>query len=275
MSRHLEEHIDLCAAYALGSLDPADRARLEEHLAAGCRPCELALAGFPGPALLLAAASTPARPSAMLRDRVLTSVATIPQEAPRPERGNGRGRVIELAPRRRSFGVLAWASLAAAAALAVATGLIWMQAGHLKDELAANRRELNQLEQRLAEEQRWAQVLNAPGARVAVLEPTPAGSHDLKARATYDPATRRAVVIFENFTPPAGRDYQLWAILGAAPASLGVIRVDQSGSAVLRLENVGDPAMLNAFAVSLEPTGGSPNPAAPSGPVVMLGKVSG
>ena len=165
--------------------------------------------------------------------------------------------------------------MAAATALAVATGLMWIQAGRLQDELGANRQKLTQLEQRLEEEQRWAEVLNAPGAKVSVLEPTAAGSHDLRARATYDPATRRAVVIFENFAPPTGRDYQLWAILGAAPSSLGVIKVDESGRAVLRLENVGDPATLNAFAVSLEPAGGSPNPAAPTGPVVMLGKMSG
>ena len=31
---------------------------------------------------------------------------------------------------------------------------------------------------------------------------------------------------------------------------------------------------LSAFAVSIEPEGGSPNAAAPSGPVVMLGKLS-
>ena len=44
---------------------------------------------------------------------------------------------------------------------------------------------------------------------------------------------------------------------------------------VLRLENVGDPKELAAFAVSLEPSGGAPTPDAPSGPVVMVGKVSG
>jgi len=48
----------------------------------------------------------------------------------------------------------------------------------------------------------------------------------------------------------------------------------EAGRAVVRLEDVGDPATLQAIAGSLEPEGGSPNPAAPSGPVVMVGKVS-
>ena len=84
-------------------------------------------------------------------------------------------------------------------------------------------------------------MLNAPGARVAVLEPTPAGDATLRARATYDPATQNAVVFVENSVAPAGKSYELWAIRGAAPASLGVIQPDASGRAVIRLEKVGDP----------------------------------
>ena len=44
---------------------------------------------------------------------------------------------------------------------------------------------------------------------------------------------------------------------------------------MMRLENLGEPKLLAAFAISLEPAGGSPNPNAPSGPVVMLGKLEG
>jgi anti-sigma-K factor RskA len=57
--------------------------------------------------------------------------------------------------------------------------------------------------------------------------------------------------------------------------NLGVIATDETGHAVLHLKDAGDPGTLAAFAVSLEPSGGSPNPAAPSGPVVMLGKLGG
>ena len=48
MSEHLEEHLDLCAGYALGSLDAPDRIRLEAHLADGCPACEAALAELRG-----------------------------------------------------------------------------------------------------------------------------------------------------------------------------------------------------------------------------------
>ncbi|HYM82118.1 MAG TPA: anti-sigma factor [Candidatus Limnocylindria bacterium] len=271
MSQHREEHLDLCAAYALGSLDEADRRLLEAHLEQGCAQCEAALADFSAATVLLAASAPAARPSAELKRRVMAAVRSDgPEAAPAPE---GRRLVLER-PRRA---MLSWAWAAVAAALVIATAISWNTASRLRTELEAKRSQMTELEQRLADEQRWAAVLSAPQARVVELATTPQGTPDLKARVTYDPATQRAVVVFENFRAPTGHDYELWAIRGAtpAPASLGLVKADDTGHAVLRLENVGDPATLGAFAVSLEPAGGSPNPAAPSGPVVMLGKVSG
>ena len=118
-------------------------------------------------------------------------------------------------------------------------------------------------------------MIAAPGARAASFSLTPDGAAELRARATYDPGTRRAVLVFENFRTMAGYDYQLWALRGNTPASLGLIRGDDHGRAVLRLEEVGDPATLTAFAISLEPTGGAPTPDAPTGPLVMLAGMGG
>jgi anti-sigma-K factor RskA len=232
-----------------------------------------------------------AEPSAALKGKVMAAVraaggpeasrAVAPEAsrgaAPEPSRGAApdRGRVVEMRPRPRpSFASWGWA--AAAAALAIATGISWNTASRLRTELDANRKRLAEVEQKLAYEQQWAAVVNAPNAKVVDLAATPDGAADLKARVTYDPATQRAVLVFENFKAPSGRDYELWAIRGAtpAPASLGLIKADESGHAEMRLENVGDPATLGAFAVSLEKQGGSGNPSAPGGPVVMLGKLA-
>lgn len=279
MSEHTQEHIDLCAAKALGSLDPADRSWLEEHLASGCEECERALAEFSAASVMVAVSAPPAQPSALLRNRVLAAVAGTtpgrdPAAASRPTARDAGGPILELrGPGRPAWQT--WMPLAAAAALAVATVLMWVRASQLAVDLDTARDQLAQLEQKTKDEQKWGAVLDAPQARVSVLEATTDGSPYLHARATYDPATQRAVVVVENLTPPAGHDYQLWIIRGGAPASLGVIKVDSAGRAVLRLENVGETSLLSAFAVSLEATGGSPNPNAPTGPVVMLGKLSG
>ena len=276
MSRHLDEHLDLCAGYALDSLDAADRARLLEHLSEGCEVCEAALRDFGAATVLLASSAPPARPSPALRARVLAAAEStaVGEGAVREgEAREGGARVIKLEPRRAPrWTGLAWA---AAAAFAAVAGFLGWETARLGQQVRESHDRLARLEQQVAEERRWADVLSAPEARIALIAPTAAGAPELRGRATYDPATRRAVLVFEHVQAQAGHDYELWAIRGAAPRALGLIRPDASGRAVLRLDDAGDPATLNAFAVSLEPEGGAPTPDAPTGPVVMLGKLGG
>ena len=117
---------------------------------------------------------------------------------------------------------------------------------------------------------RWDSVFTAPKARVALMTPTPFGAADLRGRAIYDPATRRAVLVFRNFEAPEGKSFALWAIEGARSRHLARIAADQRGVAVLRLEYGGNPDSINAFAVSLEEIGRTTSDA-PGGLVVMLG----
>ena len=144
----------------------------------------------------------------------------------------------------------------------------------MSEQLATAQQELSSVRQRVVEEQSWASVLASPETRRVKLGATPDGDAALVAYAAYDPVTQRALLVFEHFAAPAGKDYELWAIRDGHPASLGLIKADADGRAVLRLDGVGSPDSLAAFAVSLEPAGGSPTPTAPSGPVVMLGKIA-
>ena len=73
VSEHREEHLELCAAYAVGNIDLADRHRLGEHLALGCTECETALGDYGAATLLLAASAPSEPPTARLRQRVLAA----------------------------------------------------------------------------------------------------------------------------------------------------------------------------------------------------------
>jgi anti-sigma-K factor RskA len=75
-----------------------------------------------------------------------------------------------------------------------------------------------------------------------------------------------------NVSLQAGRALELWSIpvqAGGAPRSLGLI--SQNGSTVVSRGRVLDNTA--AFAVSLEPAGGSPT-GAPTGPVLYVGKLT-
>lgn len=273
MSTHRDEHLELCAGLALGSLGEQDRRIIERHLAEGCPECERALADFSTAVIGLAASSPAAEPSPAIKSRVMEAVAREPQDGPETAPAPARGRVITMTPRPPSWTSWAWA--ATAAVLAIVTALQWNAAERLRLELGHQREQLADAERQLADEQRWAAVMSAPDARVAELQITPAGVRALRARAVYDPKTRAAVLVFENFAAPAGKAYELWAMRPDGVASLGLIKTDAQGNATLRLDDVGTPESLGGFAVSLEPEGGSPNPRAPSGPVVMAGKFGG
>jgi anti-sigma-K factor RskA len=43
----------------------------------------------------------------------------------------------------------------------------------------------------------------------------------------------------------------------------------------MRIEDVGDPDDLTAFAISLEAEGGTSAPSEPTGPIVMIGSLGG
>ena len=292
MSEHTDDHLELCAAYAVGSIDPKDRQLLAEHLADGCLECEVALADFESSTVLLAASAPSVAPRPGLRARVLAAAEKAkteperPVERPKPESTPGRveARAIPMptivTPKMT---MPPWSWMAAAAAFAVTTVILAMitigmggKLGEMKKEVESNRDALASISQQLELERQWSSVLSAPDARTAVLNPTAgSGLYAARGRATFDPASQRAVLVFENLKTPPGRAYELWAIVGSTPVSLGVIPTDNDGGAILRVENAGDPNQLNAFAVSIEPPGGSGNPNSPSGPLVMVGRVAG
>lgn len=311
MSAHREEHLDLCAGYALGNLEAAGQAELEAHLDEGCAECKAAIAELASAAALVAASAPPAALPPNLLARVMNVVHASPQHAgaekldgvvpaevtprdvapdttvrdvtrePRPAiaASEPRARIADARPdlgeRRRGWGLPEWALATAAVLLAIATLMSWRTAQQLRATLDDRQRQNASLTQQLAEERRWAEVSAAPGAQTVSFANTPQGAGNLRARATWDPARRRAVLVFDGFTPPAGRDYQLWAMKGESVESLGVIRADAAGHAVMRLAIAAEPAELTGFAVSLEPAGGAPTPAAPTGPVVMAAKLGG
>ena len=266
MSAHRDQHLELCAAFVLGCLDEADRLELDAHLRDGCSQCEAEIARLSEALPALAAVAPSATPPAALRARVLDAVRR--EALPPPE----RTKVLRLEPRRR-FSYATWAWATAAVVLAVATVTAWRAYQSLLATVAYREAELARLHTQLDEASRWAALLDSPDARVVDLTLTPAGSALLRARATFDRASGRTIIVFENFAVPAGSDYELWAIRGAGPVSLGLIHPDVAGRAVVKLDRVDDPKAVQAFAVSLEHAGGSGNPNAPGGPIVMVGKL--
>jgi anti-sigma-K factor RskA len=110
------------------------------------------------------------------------------------------------------------------------------------------------------------------GARlVAVLQQEPTAPAFLL---TVDPQSRTLVVRRVSATPEADRSYELWLISSQfpTPKSLGVVGNDEFTQR--QIPGNFDVATLRtaSYAVSLEPSGGSPS-GVPTGPVLFTGKI--
>ena len=67
--------------------------------------------------------------------------------------------------------------------------------------------------------------------------------------------------------------YELWAIRGQNPPEpAGLLAVVSEQAVATKVATVERPGEVTAFAVSVEPTGGSTSP---TGPIVLVGPVTG
>ncbi|MEM7573144.1 MAG: anti-sigma factor [Bacteroidota bacterium] len=130
-----------------------------------------------------------------------------------------------------------------------------------QDELAQLQESLEDCEERsaaLGSLQQQIALVADPDSRYIELAGT-ADHLDAQAAVVYNP-DKQASLFAPSGLPaiPADRQYQLWAIVDGATISLGVFDAPVDGDQVLL--NLPFEANVDAFAITLEPRGGSINP---------------
>jgi anti-sigma-K factor RskA len=119
----------------------------------------------------------------------------------------------------------------------------------------------------------WLQPAPQQAPIVVVLTPQAAAAGALEASFVASvSADGRHLVLrpVQPLTLEAGRALELWAVPAeGAPRSLGLVSAERGASLV----RAGLLQGVAAFAVSLEPAGGSPT-GAPTGPILSVGKLS-
>lgn len=272
------EFKEVCAAYALGAVDEAERAACEAHLAEPTHEGEGC-----GEALAAAQATVNALPLALAPVR------------PRPEMWAEIERVVAPGasrPRRKAWPivvptVLFVAAAAAAIYLFLDRSALLERAGGAEKALSDGqsrfnvalsgadnlRREcetqLGAMKGQLEARQEAVALLTAPGARLVQLAPDPkAAPSQQRAVVIFDPRQGKAAIVAQGLAAQPGKDYELWVIKGDAKKAAGLLHGDASGGVAIVI----DPALLaagvDAFAVTVEPAGGSE---APRGPIILVG----
>ncbi|HYH47849.1 MAG TPA: anti-sigma factor [Thermoanaerobaculia bacterium] len=277
---------ELLPSYALGALDGDELRQVEQHLAEGCPECRRQLALLDEDLEALAAGLAAVAPSDVVRARVVRAVQagqTEPgaERVPAPPARVAESRTVDEARRAVSSGSskTPWLALAASLLLLAAAGWGWLSArgetarlGAERDRLASQAAELDRrLAEARAEQvrlERAMQVLSAPGMKPVLLAGLE-GASEAEGRTFVDPAARRAVFVATNLPQPeAGKTYQLWFIGAGGPVSAGVFEVDAAGRGSLEVNDLAPVEEIAAWAVTIEPDGGLPQP---SGPAVLKG----
>lgn len=257
---------ELAPEYVLGTLDEVTRARVLAHLS-GCPACRAEVAAVSQTFDAMGRSVADAEPPAGLRDRIIG----IPAAQTR------RPGVVAAAPVRSTSFLAVAMRVAAVAVVAVS---LW--------QWSAARQEVSELRQRVAELQATSSDLLV--AKVSLEEQVKTVTHqtqvlrasdlvtyDLAAEPVAAGAHARAYVSHKDgmvFTAeglpaaPAGKVYQLWVIVNARPVSVGVFSPDATGRVHAVMDTPPIPAMPGKVAVTLEPTGGLPQP---SGAVYLAG----
>ncbi|HET9803625.1 MAG TPA: anti-sigma factor [Candidatus Acidoferrum sp.] len=255
---------ELIEAYALGALDPQERASLEAHLASGCADCAKALGEARWLVSQLAYLAPEAQPSDMLRGRLLQTV---------------RAEVRAAKPSKSSSAIRFWMWGAVAALLLFTLYTAWdtiqlnKQIAETNAQAQAEIAKRHELEEQFAIAQREAIILTDPRS---VKIPLGTENKEMPKLEAVWHAKLGIVVSGLNVPAPSGtRTLQLWLIpkaTGGKPIPSLTLRPDAEGKFVLLVANPPDAMdTTKALAITEEPAGGSQ---APTTKPIWVGAIS-
>jgi len=268
--------------YALGELDPAGQAEVEAWAARSPQvrqELDELLAG-----LGVYAEAHAVAPPAGLRERVLPRVlaeiggapaaapvaaaaTTAPVPTMRVSASNPRpAEAYPVAPeasRRNGWAIAASVALLLSLAANALFYSRWQQAS--TDLVAAQNSQARfaqtsqVMERRLSSTQEQLHVLRSPQEyKMVALAGTPAHT-SAHARVLYNGASHHVYLDVQQLpTLPAGKQYQLWALDKGKPVDAGVLAANTAAGD--SLQQMKDIASAQAFAMTVEPTGGSAGP---------------
>ena len=252
-----EEDFDLLA---LGVLEGDERQAIEVHVES-CRDCAQKLAGARGRIALLALSAPPHAPSPRVKERLLQRIRE-PQQLPRaPAR--------ERPPRALPW----WTAILVpvTAALAVATIILWIGNNRLNRELQDLRAASAHQADELKQAREMVDLMGAPDSVAVKLNPSP-NMPTAEAHVMFN--MRKGMLMYSGNlpAPPPKMTYQLWLVPASGnPISEGVFSPKGNVMDVWMMPVLPN-VVAKAFAVTIEPAGGMPQP---TGPKVLIGAVPG
>ncbi|MDA9555841.1 anti-sigma factor, partial [Pelobium sp.] len=122
----------------------------------------------------------------------------------------------------------------------------------------ANR--VNYLDRRVSQREEELSVFTDANFKMVKLKGTP-NSPESNILVAWNPKAQKVMIDLQNMKMPQNdqeHQYQLWALVDGKPVDLGVFDANQKGDELMKtMKSIG---VAQAFAVTLEPRGGSVSP---------------
>lgn len=253
--------------YALGVLEGEEKAAFEAHVPA-CAACAEKLAEARGRIALLAFAAPRVEPSASVKERLMRQIHAAPAGA-----GAQRQRAPRQPERAEGFFGRWWpaAVLVPVSALLILISIrLWQENAHLVDELGVERVELQKQQAQLDEARHVVALMEAKDTMTVALASKP-GMAKGDVRVMYNAKMGMAMCDGWVDPAPANKSYQLWLVpMEGKPISAGLVEYS-NGPMKPWMVKLPPGVEAKAFAITLEPEGGMPQP---TGPMVLVGPVS-
>jgi anti-sigma-K factor RskA len=259
-----EENLEL---YALGALPEAETAAVKAHLE-GCRDCAAKLAEALGNVAVLALAAEQEKPAAAVKEKLFARIAaeraaTVPVTQP------ADGREIMREVKRPRANWWNWVLVPATAVLAIFCAELYRENRMLTGEVREARRVAAEFEKERLHVLGLVNALSAQDTETIRLASTKDGIPGSGAVVRFNKRLGKVLYTAELPPLPPEKVYQMWLVpTNGTPISAGTFTSGGSMQTQPWVAEVPANSEPKAFAVTVEPAGGVPQP---TGKVILLG----
>ncbi|MGB6875649.1 MAG: anti-sigma factor [Candidatus Acidiferrales bacterium] len=242
---------------ALGILAGEECKLLRAHIAS-CAECSRNFAEAQGRVALFALAAPPENPPASAKQHLLEKIRS-EKSAP------------AAAPSRAAHSTTRWWNtiwVPAAAVLALAAILLWMNDRHLDNQLRQMQQDEQTFQAQTRHEQALVSILSAQDTKAVPLAPSPRVP---KAWALVRYNSRMGMICYNGDlpAPPPDKEYQMWIVpMAGPPINAGAFMPASFSGGQICMAKMPERITCKSFAVTIEPMGGVPHP---TGPQVLAG----
>lgn len=265
-SRHTDRFEDLCTGYVLNALDAEEREAFKAMLSEASEEQRKLYSDLQTAANQLAFTIERGEPAGRVKERLLEHIRS--------------GRQHEVAETRAKSEGSYFAIAASFALLLISLSLLFYsfnltrQMTEKDREIENQQVQLSSLQHELRQKEELLSILESREVDVVSLtgmEASPNGYGKI----VWDPKNNQALLQVSNLPAiPSDRDYQLWIIKNNKSVSAGIFSIsDPEKDTFFKIEQMDPPVdeqSTGAFAVTLEPKGGMPQP---TGDMYLMGRM--